>query len=226
VGHGRRRRAGDPPGCQWPARLLAARRRRRRLATSGAAAAAVGGWSTTSRPPGAAPRPPVSRCGRGRDRMAVPPTRWRGGADHRAQGDLGGRLHVHLGVPRELEHELAVRALADRQERALIGDMALGDLTTEPSDVDGARPVRRLAWSPGATRPASTRSSTSWVVVQRPGRLQHEHPVIGWSEPVQRAELPTLSIPAFGRVSDRKISPSSRRRAMQQVTVTPRPRGA
>lgn len=45
------------------------------------------------------------------------------GADHRAQGDLDRRLDVDAGVHGELQHGLAVLALADLHERAVVGDV-------------------------------------------------------------------------------------------------------
>ena len=58
-----------------------------------------------------------------------------GRADHRAQGDLDRCLHVDLGVHGELEHELAVLALADLQERPVVGDPDVVALRVDEQEV-------------------------------------------------------------------------------------------
>ncbi len=58
-----------------------------------------------------------------------------GGAHHRGERDLGGRGQVDVALHRQLEHELAVLALADLQEGPVVGGPDVVALRVDEEDV-------------------------------------------------------------------------------------------
>ena len=56
------------------------------------------------------------------------------------QGDLGRRLEVDVCLHGQLEHELAVLALADLEERPIVRGTDVIALGVDQQDVRGVRP--------------------------------------------------------------------------------------